>query len=480
MRYRSKVVKDESINVFNGVTYFTLDDIPEKILPRTCTVYYGSPGPGLPQAWIYQDGPFAGLDTNTASSQALTYCRTVLADYILSSFLDGTLTSPAHAGVTSYQISEISDTSTPNFHKLRGLGKIVNNAMRARKISITSLPVSAKTEVTYNPQNSKPLYTREGRVARLTQVGKFRVTGTGYYLTTSDVMNIIDQVSPRSPHSQTAINQAYANVQAGEVELLTMLAEGRKTMASIVSVFARIAKLVIAIKTGNFAQLAPKTYKKWKHGDLTEKSKVTAAIASDAWMEARYAWRPLIYDLRGMMNILSDKVSKRSTFRASDRSSLDDSIDITVPSTSSGRAGRFKGRLTGTATTRAGVLCSTQFNMSSAQVTGAFNVATMVKEVIPFSFVLEWFVNLGGLLYTLNPNPIFKAISAWATTRTEIVLSGQMEFVDGKEIVSVPVFCTLSLTQRDPNDGPSILPTLDVNLTPSRIIDGIILLLRAK
>lgn len=369
--------------------------------------------------------------------------------------------------------STITDVPTRDFKRRSAAGEIINNAYNRSKVEFKS---SLAEEVTgYANEATTVLDNWTNWSIDIFVHSAYEEKHTVSLSLPLQVIEFLSDLRLEVPGRQTAINNAFGNIQQGEVELLVMAAEGRKTVQHLVSVVVRFAKLVRALKTGNFKELSPKVYKRWKEGAYG-KTATAADVFADAWMEARYAWVPTVMDAIGAFNILTGAVEKRQTFRGKESEAYVEEIDRLIDC---GFAQvRLKANLFGDLTCRAGVLTAARIDSPNLQSTGLFNMATAVKEVIPYSFVLEWFVNLSGILYYLNPNPLLAPLAAWATDASELQITGHVEWEHSPgQILTVPISGRLTSKVRTPIDGPSIF-TIDVNLGIARILDGAILLLR--
>jgi hypothetical protein len=97
-----------------------------------------------------------------------------------------------------------------------------------------------------------------------------------------------------------------------------------------------------------------------------------------------------------------------------------------------------------------------------------FNVGSAVVELIPYSFVVGWFLNLDGIISSMNPSPhqlpLGGCVTATTTTSTSV------------HVVHNPSgsFCTYTSTLTDRVRTPDVQPmylTLDINLDIPKLID---------
>jgi hypothetical protein len=133
-------------------------------------------------------------------------------------------------------------------------------------------------------------------------------------------------------------------------------------------------------------------------------------------MELRYAVRPLIYDVNGVIAALnSQRASSRKTFRgfASDRYDHTDSYGEDQAFyqclTEINRKASYE------VSARAGVLCDV--TIDDVSVYGLDQLFETAWELTPFSFVFDWFANIGDTIAALTPNAGVKQLASWVTVK---------------------------------------------------------------
>nr|APG77250.1 hypothetical protein [Wenling levi-like virus 2] len=409
-------------------------------------------------------------------------------DEILQAFLKTRPLPDAeiHRFVTQDDRQETTDVVTPNFKKIKKKGGIVNNPYESTKTKGTftfekggdssdwELVGDTNSVTHYIPRGRR--YIRFHINARWsageTTDAAFGITDGAY----SKILQAVKDENPL-PSSQSAVNDAFANQDAADLDSLVFVAEAQSTLDSFASLIMRIVKIQKAIRSGRFWQVAPKTWKRF----LRDKRGGAVSISNyflDAWMEARYAWRPLIYDANGIVKYLrSDKdLSRRMTFRGSDSSESSGeykffvqdagySYDVTVNHNSQTRV-------------RAGVIGVARFNAGSAHKLGLFNVATAAWDLVPYSFVANWFVNTSGVLHSINPNPVYTSIASWASRRQDqtIFFSAEVTAPTGqKKTIQGELY--LQRKDRTPDVGRTYL-TWDLNYDFSKMVDSAAMLRR--
>lgn len=155
---------------------------------------------------------------------------------------------------------------------------------------------------------------------------------------------------------------------------------------------------------------------------------------ANSWLEYRYGWTPLILDGISVIDAFQRKLG-RSTRRLVSRAHSGISYsEITagtqIDSGDQTRTVQYSRSLTRTTKRDAGVLY--EINISSAaddlmRVTGSrcSDLPATVWEVIPYSFVVDWFVNVGDWLRAITPVPGITPLGNWVTdvNNTDVVHS---------------------------------------------------------
>jgi len=211
--------------------------------------------------------------------------------------------------------------------------------------------------------------------------------------------------------SQKAINGAIKSAQKyGDIALIVSAAEANKTIAMLRTVWTSLYKLIFGIY------------------DSVKKLKPREAynVASDLWLQYRYGWRPLHLELANLYKLMTD--SRAFSVRSAYGNVKFDNISEDFPA-SNVRVVSDDDFIDG----------SHRVNISEVTYKAGFNYfneeqsrnnSLMAKlgldiesilgtawELIPWSFVLDMFVNIGDCISTLNFKNQFSPINGYLTTR---------------------------------------------------------------
>lgn len=211
--------------------------------------------------------------------------------------------------------------------------------------------------------------------------------------------------------------------EVGRAEIGAFIAEIND---SFEMVYRRVMQLVNAyrhLRRGNIGGAAralrvrpPETRTRWTR----------PRDASSLWLELWFGWLPAIQDIWGALQILeyhfqdrpiSGSASATIPFRKVDRTSINWVWN-----------GSFKTSIKMGAKRRI-----TNPNLYLLSQLGLTNPAGVVWEVIPFSFLVDWFLNVGDVIRNTSSDIGVQYVDAYTTTFTRTTsMEHSREWVDGR------------------------------------------------
>jgi hypothetical protein len=333
----------------------------------------------------------------------------------------------------TYRYEEYQDVVTPNYRARQAAGEIINNPMRQIYSSYQAEPVSAST-LTCDKQMGQDRWDTWHGAGQPTGVITISLTATwravyqGFSLTLHE--EIVKDLQARvSSPVEDAVIGAFQKLQDADLDLALMAAEGKETISYLKQLVMRAAKLNRAIGDPKTVwRYAPKAFKRISVVGFSK------ALA-EAYLEARYALRPLLMDIDDTITYLSGgKVKARQdryTYRKKESSSYSGTTVITVGSQ------RVTVAFNVEKSARAGILAQAGFSVPGAEF-GFMNWASLAFEKVKFSFIAAWFINFGGILYRLNPNVKLNPLAVWSTEVTSVsyVASMEVDTPNGKKLLT--------------------------------------------
>jgi len=264
-------------------------------------------------------------------------------------------------------------------------------------------------------------------------------TPGGYFLQLGAMSIGITQNNTELPlignvHEQ-AIIRALNNLKDQNVNLAVAFAERGKTSAMMLKTATDIVRAGKALKRGDLKKVH-KIFKLKK----PRKSRIPACTADEMpkrWLEYQYGWQPLLMDLDGACQDLAERDLDASRYRVSAIGRVEDkSISVSSYSTSAFDVKGFH-KLKRTTWVRFDYTMSDSPALSQAAALGLTNPASVAWELLPFSFIADWFVPIGDWLNCLDADLGFDFLGGCSVDVTENDSIFAAKFNNG-----YPGFCT--------------------------------------
>lgn len=317
---------------------------------------------------------------------------------------------------------------TSNFHRRKSKGEILPlnwYDQQEHKITLTEGPWSITT-----PDGSTTYAGPE-------LTGYHSTDPYAYLPTVSEVDSIIDKLN-----TDSIVKGAIASLYASGWDGLTFAAEFSKTVKLFRGATGRLLRLLSSTNPKDWAQL---------------------------WLEGRYGWRLLYYDMVDITNLVTSiNEKKRAFYHKRVGNSLTGMIERT-PYTMGDSAWTgqwhvehyYNYSLRGFAIT------------SSRPPKVQINPVTTTWEIIPWSFVIDWFIDVGTTLEALSglmlDSNMRSAYGVQIDTTTQCYLDAStINGWTGYVLSRVDGAC--SYTQRVPYT-PSVLPQFNLNLDGYKVTD---------
>lgn len=340
--------------------------------------------------------------------------------------------SYAISPIVSVNNSEFVGWNVPNFHKRKRAGEL--------------LPMTPWDQFFENGSATGyiDVVTTDGHTfQRFWSVGKY-VPEAKWRLTTDEVLNYLPGQS-----AQAQLIEAAAKIYSNGHDTLTFLAE----FASVKDLFIKTAKKLIKM---DFPR-------NWK-------------ALSGNWLATRYGWRTLLYDLSDLNKALRSLDEKRTRYSECAGRTYSDTYEYGEDESWS------LGTLTRTWNDKVtvGIRGSVVADITVPKF--QFNPLQTGWELIPFSFVIDWFVNVGKAIAAwsfLSLQTDYVAAYGWKVeierNYSKVIGVTNQNYSSGA--VNVSGSSTIKIEKRIPSRIP-LLPRFNLKLDMMKIIDLIMLVLQ--
>lgn len=353
----------------------------------------------------------------------------------------------------------IQDCEVPDFHRRRNAGEIFQNPY-----------TKVKTIVDCEPMSRNFGYTDK-------DVARRPPTCLGTYFSLPPQFLAL---SPDPGSSQdVAVTEAYANVTSSTASLLVTLGEIKETKEMVLSNLTRLYKVKQAL--GKLL-LAYQTIKRNSKSGISFEELSSIHKLSDLWLEVRYGFVPLIYDVKAIQETycnLSQKRPERQTFRG--HQAYDQHVRQEVYATGDPFTAKNKWLMDTIieGKSNAGVLASHRLG-AVADPWGLTKIPSAIVDLTTLSFVLNWVFDVSETVAAWTPDPFWEPLSSWVTNRwvrlstathlESVMATGKVGKVWGQISWKREEF-----TQRIPSPPRSLLPSFRFQMDWKRYIDAVAL-----
>jgi len=196
-----------------------------------------------------------------------------------------------------------------------------------------------------------------------------------------------------------ASNKLLANAKGQKLNMGTFLAESGKSIDMIAHTASRFYEAYRAVRKGKLFEaaghlgIAP-SRRRQKRFNRTAKKDQAKAIAS-AWLELQYGWKPLLMDTYNAAQEIADTVSPIYVGHAFGKH-VETSKSVVKT-----------GSNTDTVSIHSEARYKCTFSMENttarrAALNGLSNPAMVAWELVPYSFVVDWFLPIGDYLSRID------------------------------------------------------------------------------
>lgn len=328
--------------------------------------------------------------------------------------------------------NNMTDIVTPQFHKLSGEGKIFNNPMTIERSSYFESMARfelklLRKQYVFEPHEAGTAQGITGNHWNGYMAASYKL-GSPASATYCELPELdIDACKSR------AITQAHANITFSQARMLETLGEGKETIRGLASIFKRVIKIYKALKRLDLKAL---------------KKEISLKQLQDRYMEARYTLRPLIYEASMIHAAYTAPLMKgnRHTFRGYD--AVEGSYENLHVLANEGSSYHYWVSHTcqRKVEARAGVLVSVE-RVTAPMLWGLDQPIETLWELTPFSFIADWFWNIGQTISSFTPTAGTKELASW------VVLTDTREYLKWVDD------CTMMADPENYNHGCSIIFT---------------------
>jgi hypothetical protein len=368
----------------------------------------------------------------------------------------------------SRNFEAMQDVNNPNFKKDSSEGKIINQPMIKEKYDFICSPTVIAVDY---DQDGYPKPTWHSGASFVDPLP----TSYPFLLKTYPAEDVDNYLKDFESERNVAIAAAYANVDESEMLALASLAELPETIQFLMKVLQKFIGICKKFTKKKVTLAATRLATKMS---LKEYAKARA----DIWMEMRYAVRPLIYDTIQVVAALNVKGKPpRHTARGFHRVEDSGTHDFDAWGDTSVLKLNVHSVWRRESNYRAGVLYEIDVEgFGILNVLGIDKPLASIYDLTMFSFVIDWFLNIGDLIAALEPSSNLSPLSSWIVEEhkfTTVKTHSEFDRVDRVVNTSTSDYDyggsshTHIITRRIPNPVMHVYPSVNINLDWLKIVD---------
>lgn len=429
---------------------------------------------------------FRHRDRASTDDSEYSYNRKVVIDGVTTT--DNTTTGVYYPRMKT---ENMDDYVTPGYEKKSGKGYVINNPCNKTTWELWDYGIKLKRAIAYS-QKLYDYQLQDYRWAPCSNVLKGTMPAASNWKTNSSNFIYIEPLD-FAHLPDRVVTSARAKINVSEAAVLATLGESKKTIVSLALILKRLIRTYRVLHTLNVTKSKIDRIKRLKHAIR----QLSIKDLSNRYMELRYELRPLLYEIRDFKSAVNalKKKHDRQTFRHTESLNAEDISFQThdFSDTYGGNVVYWQDVVTSLVKRKvqvsAGFLTELE-DIDPAQIFGADDLLESAWELVPFSFVVDWFLNAGEKIAAWTPEKGTMILASWLTVKQTIdqstSIAGSITSTYAANPYSRIDSATYSVTGgiqektigyvRTPSPSMNILPRFKVRLNAFKLTDlGIIL-----
>lgn len=324
-----------------------------------------------------------------------------------------TLGGPYSVHAVAGSTETTSDYVTPGFRRKSQAGLIIINPYSNTRETYTASGNFFRWKYTAPSCGSPVAFMEEwieGPYSLMACTGLAKQTPTSVF-TQSEIDALIS----------VAASKAWSDANQHDANVLQDAAECRQLVKLLQSPKATAAKILGA---------AVKTRGKSIVSGAKSVAKSTADLASDLWLQYQYGIKPLVSTLNGVVDAMS-------RYRRVHRWTARGNQTLSRTKVTSGNTAYWVANINWTrtdvhvVTVRAGILLEEEVRFTNNLGIDASGMLSLPWELIPFSFVADWFINVGDFISGIVPFATKTPLGSWYTIEETVTSTFQVTGTGG-------------------------------------------------
>jgi len=268
----------------------------------------------------------------------------------------------------------------------------------------------------------------------------------------------------------SAKNKVLSKLEGLNTNLATFLGEGHATYQMLGTTALRLAQAARNIRKGDFSGAGhalgfePSQRGMSRIRQAAKTARNQSELLGNTWLEYQYGWKPLLSDLYGSVEAFRQGVVPPGRIYHL-TAQVSNETTQTFPPINASFNDKLKSRkenrkLKRSSKAKAGVYVQVTSPMAATlQQLGLLNPLSLAWELLPYSFVVDWFLPIGSYLGALSSSLGYTQVRSWSSSELKNELT--VDIYNG-QLTSVLVMYSRSADYV----SPTVKPLL-------RVLDGV-------
>lgn len=423
------------------------------------------------------------MRTRITNSDQLQVCQVRSTNLVTGALGYATMNTEVNSANTRI----FEDQVTPNFAARRAHGEIIINPMTSAESSIVGDSAIGYTLRNYHTSDNSlaaavSLEVIAGSLGRYYTPGPSIASRYFSGPTGRDTINAQFGMAAVDSVASSTLARCLSRAASSDALALVTLAELNKTL----SLYSDLAKQATAFNKV-IARMTDVDKKFLRKANLRD-MKRSALLSAQAWLAYRYGIMATYYDMMSWVEARNSIGKPRRARFVSTATSDYDSGLSTSSITTTWEVGNFAERRKRFTRTSSGCIVGFELDGSVTQSYGILHILSSGWELVPYSFVLDWFVDIGERIAALEGKFLQPVLGSWTTHRHSLYEYRSARY-DGRRYTEGSFIYdslgmnnygnrseTCEIVTRSANPTLSALPQFKVNLNWKRLADSIALL----
>lgn len=295
-----------------------------------------------------------------------------------------------------------TDVVTPGFKRLSAMGKLIVNPYKSEREFQSGSGMYSKVQrtslISCPATGAKNAWEINDGVAYYHMSGGQRRLSSVSLISDADIASAV----------KIAATQAWAQSNGHSANILQDIAEMRQTLSMLTRPLSSIKPLLKAMTSSR---------QKGVPGRILEGASSSFSSARNLWLQYRYGIRPLVSSVNGILQALKKTGGRhRQTYRGN--------YSLSKVGSSTGTTGgifdvsfSWLDQTTDLVEIRTGLVIEDSTSLATSLGIDASGLLSLPWELVPFSFVADWFINVGSFLSALSPALTKVPLASWHTIK---------------------------------------------------------------